>query len=217
MRKSLSLFVAAALISLIPFAAAEAGTGTFGSYIGVDSGSGNIWYGATQPGATLWGFDGADLGDFTVGDSLILSGAELLTWKNGGGDVTGASVHFALYADGATPGGFTSTTISHSANNPFNDAAGNTFTNGGDQKWASIDSTPDMLSGVVAGNYNLAMYFTASTNEGVRHDNNSGNNFVASFSVASASGGGGGAVPEPAACLLLIAGIIPLALLRRRK
>ena len=213
MRKSLSLLVAVALISLMPFAVADAGTGTFGDYIGINSGGGNVWYGATQPGpSTLMGFDGADLGDFTVGDSMLLSGAELLTWKSDGGDVTGASVYFAVYADGTTAGGFTETTISHSANNPFNDAAGNTFTNGGDQKWANIDSTPDMLSGVVAGNYNLAMYFTASTNEGVRYDNNSGNNFVATFSVASAS-----SVPEPAACLLLIAGIIPLALLRRRK
>jgi len=125
---------------------------------------------------------------------------------------TGASVYYAIYADGATAAGFIETSISWSANSPFNDAAGNAFTNGGNQNWANIDSTPDVLSGRPAGNYNLAIYFTASTNEGTVYSSNGGNNYVASFSVASAS-----SVPEPAACLLLIAGIIPLALLRRRK
>ena len=40
-------------VSLIPLTAV-AGTGTFGSYIGVDvgDGGGNVWYGGTQPGST---------------------------------------------------------------------------------------------------------------------------------------------------------------------
>jgi hypothetical protein len=213
MRKTLSLLIAVALISLVPFATADAETGIFGSYIGIDSGSGNVWYGADQPGpSTLWGFDGADLGDFTVGDSMHISGAELLTWKNSGGDVTGTSVNYGIYALGASASSWGGTTISWSNNSPFNDAAGNYFSDGGNQKWANIDSTPDVLSGIPAGNYNFAIYFTASTNEGTKYDSNGGNNYVASFSVASAS-----SVPEPAACLILIAGIIPLALLRRRK
>ena len=44
---------------------AFAGTGTFGSYIGIDdnSGSGNVWYGGNQPGPnTLDAFNGKWLG-----------------------------------------------------------------------------------------------------------------------------------------------------------
>lgn len=213
MRNTISLLIAVALISLVPFATANAGTGIFGSYIGIDSGSGNEWYGANQPGSsTVSGFDGSDLGDFTVGDSLLLSGAELLTWKSDGGNVTGASVYYAIYSLGASAGSFDGAGINWTTNSPFNDAAGNNFSSGGDQKWANIDSTPNLLAGIPAGDYNVAMYFTASTSEGTQYDSNGGNNYVATISVASAS-----SVPEPTACMLLIAGIIPLVLLRRRK
>ena len=106
-------------VSVIPLAAI-AGTGLFGSYIGIDNGSGNVWYGATQPGpTTLWSFDGSDLGDFTVGDSLLISGGELLTWKSDGGDVTGASLFYSIDATGTSPASFTGIGIDWSSNSPF--------------------------------------------------------------------------------------------------
>ena len=210
--RTLALLLITTIATIVPLTAL-AGTGTFGSYIGIDNGSGNAWYGATQPGpTTLWAFDGSDLGDFTVGDSLLISGGELLTWKSDSGDVTGANLYYSIDATGTTPASFTGIGINWSSNSPFNDAAGNAFTNSSDQKWASITSTPDVLSGLTDGDYSLSVYFEASTNEGTRTDNNGGANYVANFSVASAS-----VVPEPAALLLLIGGIAPLALLRRRK
>jgi len=204
------LLVAASLIPLT----AIAGTGTFGSYIGIDNGGGNAWYGATQPGpTTVWNFDGADLGDFTTGDSVLISGGELLTWKSDGGDITGANLFYSVYADGSSAGSYNQVGINWTSNSAFNDAAGNNFVNGGDQKWSTMTSSPDLLSGLGAGDYNLAVYFVANTNEGDRYDSNSGNNFVASFSLSNPSP----AVPEPASAMLLVAAVLPLALLRRRR
>ena len=200
-------------VSLIPLTAV-AGTGTFGSYIGVDvgDGGGNVWYGGTQPGSTtLDSFDGKDLGDFTVGDSMLISGGELLTWKSDGGDVTGATLHYSVYEASASPVTWNQMTINWASNSPFNDAAGNNFSGGGDQKWANPTSTPDVLSGVGSGDYNLAVYFEASTSEGARYDSNGGNNFISTFSVVSS------AVPEPSAFFIALGGFLSLALLRRKR
>jgi len=201
-----------ALVTLI-VPIALAGTGTFGSYIGIDTGGGNSWYGANQPGpATLTGFDGEDLGDFTVGDSLLISGGEILTWKSDGGDVWGGGLYYAVHTSGTAAGSFTSIELNWTANAPFNDAAGNSFSGGSDQKWSNINSTPDVLSGLGAGDYDLSVYLVASTNEGTRTDNNGGSNYVANFSVAAVPG-----VPEPATYMLFVIGVIPLLLGRRRK
>ena len=198
-----------ALVTLI-VPVALAGTGIFGSYVGIDTGGGNTWYGASQPGpAMLTGFDGEDLGDFTVGDSMLISGGEILTWKSGGGDVTGTNIFFAVHVVGTQANNFGGATINFTSDIPFNDAAGNSFSNFGDQKWADIQATPDVLSGVGTGDYSLSVYFTATTNEGTVYDNNGGNNYVANFSVTG--------VPEPAAYMLLVIGLLPLLLRRRRK
>ena len=197
-------------VLLLPFTV-SAGVGTFGSYIGIDdgSGSGNVWYGGSQPGPTsLDSFHDKWLGDYTIGDQMLISGAELLTWKNGGGDVTGAKIHFSIYETTASPVTWNTTAIGFSSNTPFNDAAGNNFTNGGDQKWADITATPDVLYGVGNGLYHLAIYFEADTNEGAKYDNRGGSNYVASFRV--------GSVPEPATFLLLFIGLL-LPLTQRRK
>ena len=201
-------------VSLFPLTAV-AGTGTFGSYIGVDvgDGGGNVWYGGTQPGSTtLESFDGKDLGDFTVGDSMLISGSELLTWKSDGGDVTGATLHYSVYETSASPVTWNSITINWASNSPFNDAAGNGFSGSGDQKWANPTSTPDVLSGISNGDYSLSVYFEASTNEGARFDSNGGNNFISSFSVSSSV-----SVPEPSAFLITLGGLLSLALLRRKR
>ena len=195
----------------------DASTGTFGSYIGIDdgSGSGNVWYGGNQPGPTsLEAFNGKWLGDYTIGDVMNLSGAELLTWKNGGGDVTGAMIHFSIYETTAAPVTWNTTTINFSNNAPFNDAAGNNFTNTGDQKWAAITATPDILYGVGNGLYDLAVYFEATSNEGTLYDNNGGNNYVAQFRVGPGPPPGS---PEPSTLLILIGGLLPLLGLGRRR
>ena len=195
---------------------AVAAVGTFGSYIGINdgSGSGNVWYGGSQPGPTsLESFHNKWLGDYTIGDPLLISGAELLTWKNGGGDVTGAKIHFSIYETTASPVTWNTTAVGFTSNVPFNDAAGNPFSNGGDQKWADIAAQPDVLYGVGNGLYHLAIYFEADTNEGARYDNNGGSNYVASFRV----GPGPAISPEPSTFLILAGGLLPLAALFRRR
>ena len=213
--KSIQYFATGMLLvalSIIPLTAI-AGTGTFGSFVGIDNGGGNTWYGGTQPGSNqLWDFNGSDLGDFTVGDSLLISGGEILTWKSDGDDVTGTALYYSVDAAGSAPSSFTGIGLNWSSNSPFNDAGGNAFIGGGDQKWANITSTPDVLGSLGAGDYSLAVYFEAYTNLGNRTDNNGGANYVASFSVNNPSP----AVPEPATLLLLCVGLLPITQLRSR-
>ena len=209
------LMVATLLVPL----SVTAGVGTFGSYIGIDDGTGNAWYGGNQPGPnTLESFHGKWLGDYTIGDALTLSGAELLTWKNGGGDVTGAKIHFSIYESTAAPVTWNTTDINFSNNAPFNDAAGNAFSNFGDQKWANIAATPDILYGVGDGLYDLAIFLEATTNEGNVFDNNGGANYVAQFRVGSAPPPPNPAAsPEPSALLIVVGGLLPLLGLGRRR
>jgi len=177
----------------------QAATGVFGSYVAIDpdgpGGVGFTFYGAQQPGPNfLTAFNGLNLGSFYVGDIAQIAGGELLTFKNGGGDVTGAELQWRV-----NPGGsFAAVNLGFTANATFNDAAGNTFSTSGDQKWAQIASTPNFLSGLTPGSYTLEVFFRAFTNEGDRYSNNGGSNFIADFEVL--------AVPEPSTILLLAVG-----------
>jgi parvulin-like peptidyl-prolyl isomerase len=124
-------------------AASAAAVGIFGSYIAIDAdgpgAAGFAWYGGTQPGPTTGpAFHGADLGDFALGATAYISGAEVLSWKNGGGDVTGAVLSWRVNG-----GAFTSQAIGFTSDLPFNDAMGNAFASTpGDQKWAQLSGTP---------------------------------------------------------------------------
>lgn len=212
--KYISSISLCSILLLLVASSAFAGTGTFGSYIGVDNGGGNAWYGGTQPGGLyLNNFNGADLGDYTVGDSLLLSGGELLTWKSDGGNVTGAYINFNVHATGVAAGSFTSVNVSWTSDSPLNDAAGNTFTGTGDQKWANINLTPDLMSGLGAGSYDVEVYYMATTSEGDRYSNNGGANYIASFDVNDAPS----SVPEPAALLMALAGLLSLVVFSRRR
>ena len=161
---------------------AHAAVGLFGSYIGVDG----TWYGASQPGSNyLTAFDGTDLGSYNVGDNLLLTGAELLTYKNGGSDVTQGHIFYNVHDQGVGPGSFTDVTVNWTSNAPFNDAANNFFNNSGDQKWSGISSTPDLLTGLGAGSYEVEVYLMINSSEGDIYDSHGGANYVATFTVSS--------------------------------
>lgn len=204
-----SSFVLALL--LVPASHVLAGTGIFGSHAGFDAnGGGNSYFGATHAGSNqLAGLHGHNFGTFSSGDSLLLSGGELLTWKNGGGDVTGASIGYNVHEASSSPGTFSEISLGWSNNGPFTNAAGSSFSNYGDQKWAQIASTPDLLSGLAPGDYKLEVYFKATSNEGDRYDSRNSENYVASFAISAP-------IPEPGTFLLTLFGMLTVVAMGRR-
>jgi hypothetical protein len=190
---------------------AWAGTGVFGSYLAIDpdgpGAAAATWYGASQPGSNLLtAFNGVNLGSFLLGSTATLAGGELLSWKNGTGNVTGGVLRWRVDS-----GAFQDIVINFTANSTFTDRAGNTFSNAGDQRWASLATTStNFLSGVAAGAHTLQVYFTAFTNEGNRDSGSAASPFSANFTVTSP-------VPEPTSAALMLAGMALIALRRRQR
>ncbi len=208
-----SLLATAALLA--SGAASAAAVGIFGTYVAIDvdgPGAGGFsWFGGTQPGpATGPAFHGAGLGSFALGAQAYISGAEVLSWKNSGGDVTGAFLSWRV--DG---GAFTTQSIGFTSNRPFNDAMGNAFAGtDGDQKWAQLSGTPiDFLAGLGAGDHTLEVYWSISSNIGDRFDSRGGANYRASFTVLAPVVS---TVSAPASLALAGAGLALMAALRRR-
>lgn len=198
MKYPIQTFLAAA--ALIAASAAHADSGTFGSYVSV-SGS---YYQGTGFGAASPALNGANLGSFAAGSSLLLDGAELFTYKNNGSDVTGAELDYSI--DG---GAFVSLSLPFGADNGSN-PGGTQATGGGDQLWGgSLASPANLLAGLGAGSHSVTVYFKAYTSDGDKYDSNGGNNYTANFSVT--------AVPEPSSYALLLAGLGSVALITRRR
>ncbi len=193
-----------AAIALATMGAAHAATGIFGNYVAIDpdgpGAAGYTFYGGLQPGPNLLTpFAGLNLGSYTVGSVATIAGAEVLTWKNNGGDVTGANLMWAVDGNPLAP-----VAINWTANATFNDAASNTFTGNGDQKWAQLTNTSiNFLQGATPGAHTLTVQFAINTNGGVQ----SSAAYTARFEVTP--------VPEPSAFVLMALGLSGL-LVRRR-
>ncbi|MCW1922590.1 PEP-CTERM sorting domain-containing protein [Luteolibacter arcticus] len=129
----------------------------------------------------------------TVGDTLVLRGGEMLTFKNGTDDITGATIHYRI--DG---GSFQTFNLSFNEN-----------LNGSDQRWYGEGANVNLLTGLSNGNHTLQVFYTApftfTGGSGTHTINNGTANYSFNFTV----------VPEPATALLGSFGL--LALLRRRK
>jgi hypothetical protein len=199
--------IALLLASLLLTAAAQAATGVFGSYAQIFTTSSTVYvaqsYGGSNPA-----FDNADLGIFSLSDTLEITNASLMTFKNSGGNVTGAHLQYRVYEVGNTPGVFNTISLNFGSNAPSTDLGGVNFSGGGDQEWRGLlGGTPiDLLSGITeAGDYEVEIFFRAFTNEGDRFSNNGGSNYTAQFTV----------VPEPAMAMLGSLGL--LLILRRKK
>jgi hypothetical protein len=197
------------LLGMMATGASFGATGTFGSGVtfSTTSTEGTPIASGDHSSASA----ATDLGTFGigVGNTLNLTGAGILTWKNGTGDVTGARFEYRIYTVGATPGGFANQGLGFGSNASFTEY-GVTGNGGGDQFWGDSESygggfvAVDLLAGRSAGDYEIEWFSVATTNEGDRFENNSGNNYKATFTV----------VPEPTSAAL---GLIGSALLLRRR
>ena len=149
-------------------------TGVFESYIFFSkNGSDDNYKGSlAHPGTA---FNGATLGDVS---SLTLKGAELKTFKNGGGNVTGAGLQYKIYKQGSAPGGFIFQNL------PF-------FVNiggGGDQSWRTDLANINLFSSVTSnGTWVIEVYWEAYTNLGNREDKCGGTSCLATFTVTTLS------------------------------
>ena len=153
--------------------------------------------------------------DVTIGgttysaDGLLqLSGAELKTDVTGptvGGDYQNsgnfARMFYAVTAQGVNPSSFTTLSM------------GLTREAWPDYTWANTGASVNLLQGLAAGSYQLAVYFETNGSYfdnsqqfySINPDNNGGANYVATFNV----------VPEPSTGVLMGLGIAGLLIVRR--
>ena len=208
------------LFSMVVFIAAAVLCRTWGetgidsTFIQINNKGSTAWY-DLQKASYLNDFNGYDFGSFTSGDTFLISGSEANTFKNTGGDVTGTYLYYRIYLQGAGAPGFSSAFAGWTANAPYQDASGNTYSAGGDQKWAQIASTPNILSGLAqSGTYVVEVYTMATSNEGDRYASNGGSNYKATFEYTADEPS---SVPEPAAMGLFVVGFGLVFLARQRR
>lgn len=92
-------------------------------------------------------FDNQDLGPLS---SLIIKGSAIKTYKSGSGDVTGAQFKYKVWSTGdSEPLDYTLRDVNWTSN----DGDGN-------QTWASFGAQIPVTDGLIAGNYNLKIFFT---------------------------------------------------------
>jgi len=158
-----------------------------------DGSGGSTWAtgGSGQPTT------GPSLGTFTQGtDTLTLNGGELLTWKSGGADVTGAQVYYRIDS-----GSFNPIALAFNQDNVNG--------NSGDQRWYTDGASVNLLNGLSAGTHTVSIYFRDSNTVDVNdYVSNTGNNYNATFTIDS--------VPEPVSSLMMASGLVMFCLFRRR-
>ena len=150
----------------------------------------------SSPTQNSTGLGGLGLGTFdtSIGNTLVLNGGGILTYKNNTDDITGSRIIYSI--DGGSEAIISLV---------FNEDLG-----GGDQRWYSEGSNVDVLGGLTNGAHTLTVRyesdFSFDTGSGTHQENAEGANFTATFTV----------VPEPSTTALLGLGGLAL-ILRRRK
>lgn len=162
--------------------------------VNTDNGSGiSTWATVNEP----------SLGTFNPGDTLTLNGGEVLTYKNGGSDVTGADISYSVDNQTLTTQGLTF----NQDNVPAGNLGGG---NPGDQRWYSDGFGVNLLSGLSAGTHILGVRFRSSTDQGYKYMSNGGQGYNVFFTIA--------AVPEPSTLAIAgLSGLAALLVIRRRR
>jgi hypothetical protein len=121
-------------------------------------------------------FNGANLGNFTSSNSLLLKGAEHNVYKCGGCDLTSTRIYYRVYITGSTPSGFSNLNIGFSS-------GGGNGCGGQDQQWVNTGYATNILSGLTPGKYTFEVYSDASVTclGGTIYAGNLGANYKASF------------------------------------
>ncbi len=144
------------------------------------NGGGNTYYDMNASTGNT-DFNGANLGTFGSGNSLLLKGAEHNVYKCGGCDLTSTRLNYRIYTTGNTPGSYSNLVIGWASG--FDNGCG-----GQDQQWANSTYSVDILSGLSAGNYTFELYSdaTITCSTGTAYASNGGSNYKATFTVAKA-------------------------------
>ena len=123
-------------------------------------------------------FQGANLGSYGTGSSLVVKGGQSKTTKCNGGDVTGGNFYYRYYLTSSGPsGGFTPIGIGFNGN--LGSGCG-----GGDQVWEGTGGTENIISGLtIPGNYTLEVYSDATGFPGTVYSSNGGANYKATFTI----------------------------------
>ena len=172
-------------------ASASADTGIFGSYVVINTGSGDTFYDLTSSTSNP-DFSTLNGSVFGPGTLFQLDGGELNTFKNNGTTGNGFNdigTPSLLYS--VIPGGVDSN-FQLGFDSQFPDFGNNT----GDQKWQTLGQNINLLANLAPGNYTLNVRITAPT--GTNGDFSGGalldtGTFSANFTV----------VPEPSSLSLL--------------
>ncbi|MBS0659099.1 MAG: hypothetical protein JSR82_12730 [Verrucomicrobia bacterium] len=192
--------------------------GSFGASTSYGT-TGNTQFGSASNGSStaLGTSEGTavNLGTYNIYFNTLTLNGQVLTFKNGGGDVTAAFLNYRIYPTGAPTGSFQQIGLGFSNDRPFFDigGVGYTGTANGDQLWANNPSPLNLLtasgfSGIGSQQYTLEVFFSANTNQGTIFNNRGGGNFFATFTV----------VPEPStyAAGALLVGLVGWQIRRRK-
>ncbi|MEM8601185.1 MAG: T9SS type A sorting domain-containing protein [Bacteroidota bacterium] len=179
MQRFLTALCGALLLSAAPAFAQQ--TGLFQTYAIIDqTGAGDFYAGGLNADNAPLSFSGTNFAEFSSSSVFLLDGGEVKTFKNGGGDVFGATLFYRVYetANGPGPIGFSEMDL------PFNEDNVNGVS--GDQKWQAVNQGVDLVAACVAlpaTDCTLEVFWRAETNLGDRFDNNGGANYTATFAV----------------------------------
>lgn len=149
--------------------------GIYQTYAILNNGNTEYYHGGINSEGTT-PYTGHSFGSVT---QLTLKGGEIKSWKNNGGDVTGAKLYYRIYVSDPMPDplpDFTELDLPWSEN----DIDGSI----GNQKWEKTDNTIDVLVGLTASEtYTIEVFWKITSNLGDKFDNNSGENFKSTFTV----------------------------------